>query len=236
MSDFNISIYADGASVDGMIEAKTKWPISGFTTNPTLMKRAGVSDYLSFAKEALAAVDGLPISFEVFADDFTTMQKEAEKLATLGQNVFVKIPITNTKGESSVPLIKKLSTEGIQINATAILTYKQVKSVAEALSKYTQNIISVFAGRLADTGVDPVPLMKQSQALVNQYPQASLLWASSRELLNVFQAENLGIDIITVTNPILEKMKMIGLDPTELSLDTVKGFHNDVKALGFSIL
>jgi len=231
MSDFNISIYADGASVDGMIEAKTKWPISGFTTNPTLMKRAGVSDYLSFAKEALAAVDGLPISFEVFADDFTTMQKEAEKLATLGQNVFVKIPITNTKGESSVPLIKKLSTEGIQINATAIL-----KSVAEALSKDTQNIISVFAGRLADTGVDPVPLMKQSQALVNQYPQASLLWASSRELLNVFQAENLGIDIITVTNPILEKMKMIGLDPTELSLDTVKGFHNDVKALGFSIL
>ncbi|TLF38867.1 transaldolase [Lacticaseibacillus zeae] len=236
MKDFNVAIYADGASVEGMVEAKSKWPISGFTTNPTLMKRAGISDYMSFAKDALKAVEGLPISFEVFADDFPTMKKEAEKLAALSKNVFVKIPITNTKGESSAPLIKKLSAEGIQVNATAILTYEQVKEVADALSPNTHNIISVFAGRLADTGVDPIPLMRKSQDLVNQYPQASLLWASSRELLNIFQADNLGIDIITVTNAILEKMKMIGLDPKKLSLDTVQGFHKDVNALGFSIL
>ena len=225
MKDFKISIYADGASVEGMVEAKNKWPISGFTTNPTLMKRAGISDYMSFAKDALNAVD-----------DFPTMKKEAEKLATLGKNVFVKIPITNTKGESSTPLIKELSAEGIQVNITAILTYEQVKETAEALSPNTNNIISVFAGRLADTGVDPIPLMQKCQDLVNQYPQASLLWASSRELLNIFQAEKLGVNIITVTNPILEKMRMVGLDPKELSLDTVQGFHNDVKALGFSIL
>nr|SPO49434.1 Transaldolase [Ligilactobacillus acidipiscis] len=236
MKDFKIAIYADGASVAGMVEAKNKWPISGFTTNPTLMKRAGIADYVSFAKDALNAVDGLPISFEVFADDFPTMKKEAEKLATLGKNVFVKIPITNTKGESSTPLIKELSAEGIQVNITAILTYEQVKETAEALSPNTNNIISVFAGRLADTGVDPIPLMQKCQDLVNQYPQASLLWASSRELLNIFQAEKLGVNIITVTNPILEKMRMVGLNPKELSLDTVQGFHNDVKALGFSIL
>lgn len=236
MSKFNIDIYADGASVDGMVEAKDKWPVSGFTTNPSLMKKAGVKDYVNFAQDALKAVDGMPVSFEVFGDDFDTMEKEAVKISSLGKNVFVKIPITNTKGESSVPLIKKLSAQGIQVNVTAILTLDQVKEVLPVLKAGSHNIISVFAGRVADTGVDPMPLMKAAVELTNQYDQAWLLWASCREVLNIFQAESIGVDIITVTNAVLNKLSMVGKDTKELSLETVQGFHSDVEALGFSIL
>lgn len=236
MSNFTIDIYADGASVEGMLEAKNKWPISGFTTNPSLMKKAGVKDYITFANKALKAVSGLPISFEVFSDDFIHMELEATKLASLGNNVFVKIPITNSKGESSVPLIEKLSKKGIQLNITAILTLKQVQDVLSVLQPETHNIISVFAGRVADTGVDPIPLMKKAVTLVSQYKQATLLWASCREVLNIFQAQEIGVDIITVTNNVLNKLSMVGKDAAQLSLETVQGFHNDVEKLGFSIL
>ncbi|KRM78549.1 translaldolase [Lapidilactobacillus dextrinicus DSM 20335] len=236
MTEFKIAIYADGASVDGMVEAREKWPVSGFTTNPSLMKKAGVTDYVQFAKEALTAVQGMPLSFEVFSDDFEKMEKEAERISSLGSNVFVKIPITNTKGESSVPLIKKLSSRGIQVNVTAILTLNQVKDVVKVLSPDTKNIISVFAGRIADTGVDPMPLMKEAVTITSNYPQADLLWASCREVFNIFQAQELGVDIITVTNAVLNKLSMVGKDLNQLSLETVQGFYKDVKALGFSII
>lgn len=236
MTDFKIAIYADGASVEGMQEAKQQWPISGFTTNPSLMKKAGITDYVQFAKDALAAVNGMPLSFEVFADDFPTMEKEAEKLAKLGSNVFVKIPITNTKGESSVPLIERLSKKGIQVNATAILTLDQVREVIKAFQPGTKNIVSVFAGRISDTGVDTIPVMKEAVAICKQYPQADLLWASCREVYNIFQAQEIGVDIITVTNAVLAKLSMVGKSAAEVSLETVQGFHKDVKSLGFSIL
>lgn len=236
MSDFKIDIYADGASVDGMLEAKKRWPITGFTTNPSLMRKAGITDYVQFAKDALKAVDGMPISFEVFTDEWDTMEEEAKKIAALGENVFVKIPITNTKGESSVPLITRLSKQGINVNVTAILTLDQVKSVLPAFQAGTQNIVSVFAGRVADTGVDPIPLMTESVALMKDLPQAQLLWASCREVFNIFQAQQAGVDIITVTNAVLEKLDNVGKDATELSLETVRGFNKDVDALGFTIL
>ena len=236
MKDFSIDIYADGAVVSEMVAAKDQGVVKGFTTNPTLMKRAGITDYVGFAKEALDKVSGLPISFEVFSDDFSTMKKEAEKISQLGKNVFVKIPITNTKGESSVPLIKELSAEGIQVNVTAILTVAQVKEVLPAFKAGSDNIVSVFAGRVADTGVDPTDLMKESVKLVKENGNAKLLWASCREVLNIKQADDLGVDIITVTTPVLNKLHMLGEDPTQLSLDTVKGFNQDVKSLGFSIL
>lgn len=236
MKDFSIDIYADGVVVSEMVAAKEKGIVKGFTTNPTLMKRAGITDYVGFAKEALDKVSGMPISFEVFSDDFSTMKKEAEKIAALGKNVFVKIPITNTKGESSVPLIKELSAEGIQVNVTAILTLDQVKEVLPAFKAGSDNIVSVFAGRVADTGVDPTDLMKKSVELVKANGNAKLLWASCREVLNIKQADDLGVDIITVTTPVLNKLSMLGTDAKELSLETVKGFAADVKSLGFSIL
>ena len=236
MSDFSIAIYADGASVEGMEEALEKWPISGFTTNPSLMRKAGVNDYLKFAKEALATVQGMPLSFEVFTDEFDTMEQEAKKLSALGDNVYVKIPITNTKGESSVPLIKRLSKQGIKVNVTAILTIEQVKAVAEAFAPGTKNIVSVFAGRVADTGVDPIPLMTEAVAILKDKPEAELLWASCREVFNIFQAQEIGVDIITVTNAVLAKLSNVGKDAAALSLETVQGFNHDVKALGFSIL
>ncbi|MFT8811788.1 MAG: transaldolase [Liquorilactobacillus satsumensis] len=234
--NFDIKIYADGASVEGMKDVLNKWPISGFTTNPSLMKKAGVTDYLQFAKDALHAVGDLPISFEVFSDDFESMEKEADKITALGKNVFVKIPITNTKGASSVPLIEKLSKKGIQVNITAIFTLDQVQNVLKALQPGTNNIISVFAGRLADTGTDPVPMMKEAVSLVKQYPQANLLWASCRELLNIFQAQSIGVDIITVTNAVLGKLSFLGKKPEDFSLQTVQEFSRDGKALGFSII
>ncbi|KWU10551.1 transaldolase [Lactobacillus crispatus] len=236
LSDLNVQIYADGAVIDDMIKAKDSGVVKGFTTNPSLMKKAGVKDYVSFAKEALAKVTGLPISFEVFGDDFETMEKEAKKISSLGENVFVKIPITNTKGESSVPLIKKLSAEGIKVNVTAVFTIKQVKDVLAVLKPNSTNIVSIFAGRLADTGIDPIPTMTEAAKLCHESGNAMLLWASCREVYNIFEADKCGADIITCTAPVIAKLNLIGISPEERSLQTVQGFNKDVKALGFSIL
>lgn len=233
---FDIEIYSDGAVIADMLKMKEAGIVTGFTTNPSLMKQAGITNYLAFAEEALAKVEGLPISFEVFADDFSTMEKEALKLASLGENVFVKIPITNTKGESSAELIHRLSEKGLKLNITAILTLQQVQETVAALVPGTENIVSVFAGRVADTGVDPVPLMEQSLAICQTKPGTKLLWASSREVYNIIQAEKLGVDIITVTPAILSKLSMYQMDLTALSLETVKMFNRDIQTLGYTIL
>lgn len=231
-----IKIYADGADVTKMLEAYKKGVAQGFTTNPTLMKVGGVVDYNAFAEEVVAAIPDLSVSFEVFADDFETMKLEALKIASYGPNVFVKIPITNTLGESSLPLVKELSDQGVNLNVTAILTIEQVQATVDAVSENSKTIVSVFAGRVADTGVDPMPLMKQSAEICHSKNNVELLWASTREVLNIFQAEEAGCDIVTVPNALLDKLPMLGKDLLELSLDTVKMFNNDIKALGFTIL
>ncbi|MEY8458108.1 transaldolase [Lactococcus ileimucosae] len=234
--NFNIEIYSDGAVISDMLAMKEKGLVTGFTTNPSLMKKAGVTDYIAFAREALDKVEGLPISFEVFGDDFETMEKEALLMAELGENVFVKIPITNTLGESSVPLIKKLSAQGLKLNVTALMTEKQVEDTVAALAPGTENIISVFAGRIADTGINPKPLMRKALDICRQKEGTKLLWASTREVYNIIQAEELGADIITVPPAILDKLSMYHMDLEQLSLDTVKMFNQDVKTLGFTIL
>lgn len=230
-----IAIYSDGADVQDMVAARDAGLVRGFTTNPTLMRKSGVSDYESFAREALRATGGMPISFEVFADDFAEMERQAKLISTWGDAVFVKIPVTNTKGDSSADLIRRLSSVGVKLNVTAILTLDQVREVVNALDPYTPAIISVFAGRIADTGVDPVPLMREAKAICASRPKAQLLWASPRELLNIFQAEECGCDIITCTNDILKKLSMVGKPLDELSLDTVKMFYNDAAAAGFKL-
>jgi transaldolase len=233
--NLRIALYADGADVREMAAARERGLVQGFTTNPTLMRKSGISDYESFAREALDATNGLPISFEVFADDFDEMERQAKRIATWGEAVFVKIPITNTKGESSIPLIARLSKAGVKLNITAILTLEQVREVVDVLDAGTPAIVSVFAGRIADTGRDPVPLMREAAAIVSAKPKAQLLWASPRELLNVMQAEEAGCHIITVTGDILKKLSMVGKPLDELSLDTVKMFYNDAAAAGFQL-
>jgi transaldolase len=230
-----IDLYADGADLRDMIAARESGIVKGFTTNPTLMKKSGITDYETFAKDALKAVSGMPISFEVFADDFAEMERQARKITTWGDAVFVKIPITNTKGETAIPLIKRLSAAGVKLNITAILTVKQVRETVDALHADTPGIVSVFAGRIADTGRDPVPLMKECAAITKQKPKAQLLWASPRELLNIYHAEECGCHIITVTSEILKKLAMVGKPLEELSLDTVKMFYNDASAAGFKL-
>ena len=234
-TNLRIAIYADGADVRDMVAARDAGLIQGFTTNPTLMRKSGISDYESFAREALQAVSGMPVSFEVFADDFDEMERQAKLIATWGDAVFVKIPITNTRRESAVPLIKRLSAAGVKLNVTAILTLEQVRDVVDALNPDVPAIVSVFAGRIADTGVDPMPLMRACGALLHAQPKAELLWASPRELLNIFQAEECGCRIITVTSDILKKLAMVGKPLEELSLDTVKMFYNDASAAGFKL-
>jgi transaldolase len=233
--DFRIAIYADGADVREMVAARDAGIVKGFTTNPTLMRKVGITDYAAFAKEALAATGDMPISFEVFADEFDEMERQAKLISTWGEPVFVKIPITNTKGESSIPLIQRLSAAGVKLNITAILTLQQVREVVDALDPNTPAIVSVFAGRIADTGVDPVPLMEEAAAICAAKPKAELLWASPRELLNIFQAEEVGCHIITVTPELLKKLSMVGKPLDELSLDTVKMFYNDATAAGFKL-
>lgn len=233
--EFQIAIYADGADVRDMVAARDAGVVKGFTTNPTLMRKAGITDYAAFAKEALASTGDMPISFEVFADDFDEMERQAKEIATWGEPVFVKIPITNTKGESAIPLIQRLSAAGVKLNVTAILTLEQVRAVVDALDANTPAIVSVFAGRIADTGVDPVPLMREAAAICAAKPKAELLWASPRELLNIFQAEEVGCKIITVTPDLLKKLAMVGKPLDELSLDTVKMFYNDATAAGFKL-
>ncbi|HYH07568.1 MAG TPA: transaldolase [Thermoanaerobaculia bacterium] len=235
-NNLKIAIYADGADVRDMVAARDAGLVKGFTTNPTLMRKSGITDYETFAKEALSAVGGMPISFEVFADDFDEMERQAKLIATWGDAVYVKIPVTNTKGESAVPLIRRLSAAGVKLNVTAILTLDQVRAVVDALDANTPAIVSVFAGRIADTGVDPVPLMREAAQICASKPKSELLWASPRELLNIFQADEVGCHIITVTSDILKKFStMVGKPLDELSLDTVKMFYNDATAAGFRL-
>jgi len=232
---FKIKIFADGADKKSiLLLAKKSW-VKGFTTNPTLMRKAGITNYQAFAKEILAKIKIKPISFEVFSDDFSEMERQAKLIASWGKNVYIKIPITNTKGKSSSALIKKLSKEGIKLNITAIFTLLQIKHILPALSKKTPVIISVFAGRIADTGKDPMPLMKTAKKLLKKYPKAELLWASPRELLNIFQAEKTGCDIITVQPDILAKSALIGKNLKTFSLETVKMFYEDAKSVGYKL-
>lgn len=234
-TELRISIYSDGADVREMVAARDAGLVKGFTTNPTLMRKSGVADYESFAHDALAATGGMPISFEVFADEFDEMETQARRIATWGDSVFVKIPITNTRGESAIPLIRRLSSAGVRLNVTAILTIEQVRDVVAAVDPDVPAIISVFAGRVADTGRDPVPLMREAAVLVAAKPKAQLLWASPRELLNIFQAEDCGCHIITVTPELLKKLALVGKPLDELSLDTVKMFHADAAAAGYRL-
>ncbi len=232
---FKIKLFADGANLDDMLNAYNSGIVQGFTTNPTLMRKAGITDYETFAREVLAMISDRPISFEVFADDFETMYRQAHKINSWGENVYVKIPITNTKGESAVPLVKRLVGDGIKLNVTAILTLEQVQAVNNVLSPYIPAIVSVFAGRIADTGSDPVTIMAQAAQMLKSESQAELLWASPREVLNVYQAEICGCDIITATGDILKKLSMRDKDLSELSRETVQMFYDDACKAGFQI-
>jgi transaldolase len=235
LSDLKIKIFADGAKIDDMMNAYKEGWVSGFTTNPTLMRQAGVMDYEAFARKVLTIIKDLPVSFEVFSDDFKSMEIEAKKIAAWGKNVYVKIPITNTKGESSIPLIKKLTGQGLSLNITAIMPLEQVEAVVNAINPGIKNIISVFAGRIADTGRDPVPIMKKAVEICRKNPNAEVLWASPRELLNIFHAEEAGCHIITVLPDILKKLPIVGKDLKEYSLDTVRMFYNDAQNTGYKI-
>ena len=218
-----------------MVDVYKKGIVKGFTTNPTLMKKAGVSNYEDFAREALEAIWDLPISFEVFSDEFDEMERQAHKINNWGQNVFVKIPITNTRGEPSARLIERLSRDGIKVNVTAILTLEQVEAVSKAFSSATTAIVSIFAGRIADTGCDPMSIMREAVRILKRHSRVEVLWASSRELLNIFQAQACGCHIITVANDILKKLPLVGKDLAEHSLDTVKMFYADAVKAGFRI-
>lgn len=236
LSDLKIDIYADGADKAGILDLYSKPYIKGLTTNPTLMKKAGIKDYEAFARDILQTVTAKPISLEVFSDEFPEMKRQAEKIKSWGSNVYVKIPITNSRGESALPLIRELGKEGVKLNITALLTLSQVRGTAEALNPAVPSVVSVFAGRIADTGVDPVRLMRASGALLEDQPRAELLWASTREVLNIFQAAECGCKIITVPHDILVKaVKLVGFDLTALSLDTVKMFAKDAVDCGFKL-
>ncbi len=236
LEDLRIDIYADGADLESMVSAAGKSYIRGFTTNPTLMKKSGVKDYKQFVGSVTKEITDKPISFEVFSDDFEIMKKEALVLSEYGKNVFVKIPITNTKGESSVPLIEDLSGRGVNLNITAVFSIPQVKSVLQVLNPEAESIVSVFAGRIADAGVDPELIMKEAIGLCGKQKNVRTLWASCREVFNIVQADRCGTDIITVTDDILRKLGNLGKDLEEFSLETVKMFERDGRSLGFSIL
>jgi transaldolase len=236
LSELHVKIYADGADKPGMLSLAANPIIQGLTTNPTLMKKAGLTDFEAFARDILQSIKDKPISLEVFTDEFPEMRRQALKIAGWAPNVYVKIPITNTRGESSLPLCKDLAAGGVKLNVTAILTLDQVRGVSEALNPRVPAVVSVFAGRIADTGVDPMPLMRECKRLLAHLPQAELLWASVREVLNIFQADECGCAIVTVPHDILGKaIKMVGTDLAALSLDTVKMFAADAQAAGFKL-
>jgi transaldolase len=235
ISELTIKLFADGADKAQILQAQANPLIKGFTTNPTLMRAAGVKDYEAFAHEILASVSNKPISFEVFADEFTEMERQAHKIAGWADNVYVKIPITNTRRESSVELIRRLSHSGVKLNVTAILSLDQVRATAEALAGGAPSVVSVFAGRVADTGIDPVPLMADAMKLVSPHAGMELLWASPRELLNIFQANDVGCHIITATDSVLSKLKVVGKDLDDYSLETVQMFYNDAAHSGYQL-
>jgi transaldolase len=236
LNTLKIQIYADGADKAGILDLYAKPYIKGFTTNPSLLKRSGVKDYEAFAREILQTVTTKPISLEVFSDDFPEMKRQALKIAAWGKNVYVKIPITNSRGDSSLPLIRELAAQKVQLNITALFTLGQVRDVAGALNPAVPSVVSVFAGRIADSGRDPIPLMRAGRALLEGQPKAELLWASVREVLNIFQAEECGCHIVTVPHDILAKAaKMLGMDLGALSLDTVKTFAKDAAEAGYRL-
>ena len=230
-----VKLFADGAEKAGMLEMYQNPLISGFTTNPTLMKKAGVSDYKAFAKDILSHIPDKPISFEVFSDEFDEMERQALDIASWGENIYVKIPITNTKGESSVPLITTLSEKEVKVNVTAMFTVQQVQSVIPGLSKGPGGYVSVFAGRIADAGLDPLEIMREVLRRIKDYPGIELIWASPRELYNVVQANDIGCDIITATNSILKKLHSLGKDLNQFSLETVQMFYNDASEAGYTL-
>ncbi|HLC06362.1 MAG TPA: transaldolase [Anaerolineales bacterium] len=235
LSELKVKIFADGADKASMLEMYWNPLIKGFTTNPTLMRKAGVADYEAFALDVLRAIPDRPISFEVFSDEFAEMERQARKIASWGRNVYVKIPVTNTRQEPSLGVIRELSAAGVKVNVTAMMTLDQVRDVCAALAGGAPAIVSVFAGRVADTGRDPVPLMAAAVELVRVYPNIELIWASPRELLNIFHADEIGCHIITVTNDLLKKLNQVGKDLHEFSLETVKMFHDDAQKAGYSL-
>jgi len=230
-----VKIFADGADKSGMLEMAAKPFVKGLTTNPTLMRKAGISDYKAFSKEILSVIKDKPISFEVFSDDFREMERQALEIASWAENVYVKIPITNTKRENCYALVRRLSESKVKLNVTAIMTLAQVRDVVTALNPTVASYVSVFAGRIADTGVDPLPMMTAAVELLKLNAKAELIWASPRELLNIFQADEIGCHVITVTNDLLKKLSLVGYDLDDYSLDTVKMFYNDASAAGFSL-
>lgn len=234
-ANLKVKLFADGADLVGMKEMYANPMIKGFTTNPTLMRKAGVQNYKAFAHQVLEAIPDRPISFEVFADDFDEMERQALEIASWGENVNVKIPVTNTKREFAGPLVERLSKAGVALNITAVMSLEQVQSITECLAPQTPAIISVFAGRIADTGRDPVPLMEEAVKIMSAKPKAELIWASPRELLNIFQADSIGCHIITATNDILKKLSIVGKDLEHYSLETVEMFYKDAAAAKYTI-
>ncbi|EFE59950.1 transaldolase [Staphylococcus epidermidis] len=237
MTKLNVKVFADGADIEEMKSAYKNQLVDGFTTNPSLMAKAGITDYKAFAEEVVSEIPDASISFEVFADDLPTMEKEAEILKQYGDNVFVKIPIVTTTGESTLPLIKRLSSKQVRLNVTAVYTIEQVKAITDAVTEGVPTYVSVFAGRIADTGIDPLPLMKESVKVTHSKEGVQLLWASCREVYNVIQADEIGADIITCPADVVKKVNNnLGRDIGELSVDTVKGFAKDIQSSGLSIL
>lgn len=232
--DLKIKLFADGADLAGMIEMASKPFISGLTTNPTLMKKVGITDYVKFAKDVLKEIQDKPISFEVFSDELEEMKLQGEKISSWGDNVYVKIPVTNTRGDSTKSVVHHLANNGVKVNVTALMTNDQVKLIIDALNPEVESCVSVFAGRIADTGRDPMPIMKTCVETLSQNRKSQLIWASPRELLNVFQADEVGCHIITATNDILKKLDLVGYDLSLYSLDTVKMFRNDAISSNFA--
>ncbi len=235
IEDLSVKIFSDGADKVGMLEMYAKPFIKGLTTNPTLMKKAGIADYRAFSKDILTFVKDKPISFEVFSDDFLEMERQALEIASWGENVYVKIPITNTKQETCCALVKKLADQKVKLNVTALMTLDQVRNVVASLNPNIPSYVSVFAGRIADTGINPVPIMAKAVEILKLVPTAELIWASPRELLNIFQADEIGCQIITVTIDIIKKLQLVGYDLNSYSLDTVKMFYQDAITAGYKL-
>jgi len=235
LENLKVKIFADGSDKQGMLEMYNKSYIKGLTTNPTLMKKAGIADYRVFCKDILTHIKDKPLSFEVFSDDFVEMERQAVEISSWGDNVYVKIPVTNTKQETCFDLIERLGQKNIKINVTALMTLSQVRDVVHVLNPYVPSYVSVFAGRIADTGRDPMPIMSAAVELLKIAPSAELIWASPRELLNIFHADAVGCHVITVTNEILKKLSLLGYDLDEYSLDTVKMFYSDAVAAEFKL-
>jgi transaldolase len=235
LSNLKIKVFADGADRAGILEMYANPLIKGFTTNPTLMRKAGVTEYRAFASEILAIVKDRPVSFEVFADEFGEMETQALEISSWGKNVVVKIPVTNTRGHSSANLLRRLAELGVKVNVTALTTLEQIRGVCDSLHNGPPSYVSVFAGRIADTGCDPVPIMAEAVEILRRAPRTELIWASPRELLNIFQADVIGCHVITATNDILKKLPLVGKDLTEYSLETVKMFHADAQEAGYRL-